>query len=309
MLRAAEEALEAGAAGISMGLGYAPGSGMQEVVALAALCAKYGRFLPVDTRMYAASDLFSLTEIFDVAAQTGVQLQISHFVYQYGNGTMDRALALADRARERGVHLYIDSGAYAHWATLIGSAVFDESIAVHNGAVSFRIVACTGEHRGELLDIALYRHMRSHHPRDSVVCFTGRDDEILPPLMKEYCVPSSDTGPYRRGEGHPQTSGSFARYLKMMTGAGVSWAEALRKATALPAEILGLGRKGHICEGYDADIVIFDPNTLTDRAEYLGSGQPDAPPEGIDYVLVNGVAAMDHGTLIHAKAGKAVRFI
>jgi len=72
----------------------------------------------------------------------------------------------------------------------------------------------------------------------------------------------------------------------------------------LPAQTLGFNSKGRLQQGMDADIVVFDIHHINDKADF---GLPDASPEGIDYVFINGKVALDHGNIIDKSAGQAVR--
>jgi len=105
---------------------------------------------------------------------------------------------------------------------------------------------------------------------------------------------------------HPRFMGTFPRILgRYVRGKGVlSLEEAVRKMTSLPAQTFGLNQKGLIKEGFDADITIFDPDTIIDKADYA---EPDRPPEGIRWVLVNGKIAVDQGKIMGAKSGKVLR--
>ena len=76
------------------------------------------------------------------------------------------------------------------------------------------------------------------------------------------------------------------------------------RMTAMPAKQLGLGTKGRLNAGADADVVIFDPERIEDRATFR---EPLLPPAGIDWVIVNGVAAMKDGRILCPNAGRAVR--
>jgi N-acyl-D-aspartate/D-glutamate deacylase len=72
----------------------------------------------------------------------------------------------------------------------------------------------------------------------------------------------------------------------------------------LPAETLGFNTKGRLKEGMDADLVAMNIRNIVDKADF---GLPDATPEGIDYVFVNGNPTLVNGELLDTKAGKAVR--
>ncbi|TAM62388.1 hypothetical protein EPN52_00410 [bacterium] len=109
-----------------------------------------------------------------------------------------------------------------------------------------------------------------------------------------------------RGLPHPRAFGAFpravGRYSRRRHVFDV--AEGVRRATSLPAEILGLHGRGTIEEGAYADLVLFDDDTLIDRATYE---QPTLPPEGIRAVYVNGVCASREGTLTGERPGHVLR--
>ena len=310
MLKLCELAFDQGACGLSLGLAYAPGTSMEEVLPLCELAAARGRVVSIDTRMYTQTDLYSLVEAITLARKTGVRLQISHFVYQYGVGVEDEALALIDCARRSGVDVYLDSGMYTDWATHMGAAIFDRDLMEDNGISLSHIRVATGEHRGELLTPRLYEHMRACHPDDSAVVFTGEEDAVYTILRHPLAMPSSDAGAYAPGEGHPQIAGSFPRFFnRMVTKRGdLSWEEAIYRATALPAQVFGLTGKGSMAEGADADIAIFDPERFCDRADFVGLGLPDAPPEGMRQVIVGGKVELDQGEVKQRSAGHVIRF-
>ena len=80
--------------------------------------------------------------------------------------------------------------------------------------------------------------------------------------------------------------------------------QAVRKMTAMPADRLGLGERGRIAEGAHADITVFDPATVADRATFT---DPHQYPAGIEYVLVNGAFAVDSGAFRDVRAGRILR--
>jgi N-acyl-D-aspartate/D-glutamate deacylase len=113
-------------------------------------------------------------------------------------------------------------------------------------------------------------------------------------------------GPLRSGVPHPRNFGTFPRVLgKYVRDEQVlTLEEAVRKMTSLPAATLRLPDRGTIAAGKWADLVIFDPATVADRATFE---QPFAYPVGIDVVLVNGQVVLNEGQHTAARPGKVLR--
>jgi len=303
-----QKALDDGAAGVSLGPGYTPGASTEEMLALCRLAAKCGKPVSIDTRMNSMTDLNSLQEAIDLAEESGCTMIISHFVYQYGVGVEEQALDMIHRARARGVDMQLDSGMYKDWCSSIGSALFEPTIMKDNGIELYHLRVITGPHLGSLPDQQMYEHLRAEHPCDAVVVNTGLQEAVYTIQRDPLTMVSTDTGAYAPGEGHPQIAGSFPRYLREMAreGRGLSWEEAVRHITLVPAQVFGLEGKGRMRVGCDADLVIFDPMTIADTADYPGLGQPNAAPEGIRYVIVEGeIAAMD-GKVTEIRNGRAI---
>jgi len=113
------------------------------------------------------------------------------------------------------------------------------------------------------------------------------------------------TGLMSQRNPHPRAYGTFPRILgKYVREEGVlSLEEAIRKMSALPAERLGLKNRGRLEKGFAADIVIFNPQTVIDKATYI---EPHQFPVGINYVIVNGKTVVKDGAHTGAKPGKAL---
>ncbi len=114
------------------------------------------------------------------------------------------------------------------------------------------------------------------------------------------------TAPYAGGKPHPRAYGTFPRVLgKYVREEGLlSLEEAIRKMTSQPAGKIRLQDRGLLREGFWADIVIFDPKTIRDKATYQN---PHQYPEGIEYVVVNGEIVVEQGKLTGKRPGKILR--
>ncbi|BCN31263.1 amidohydrolase family protein [Anaeromicropila herbilytica] len=304
----ASEALEEGACGISFGLDYSPGASYEEILQLAKVCAKYDKVMPVHTRLFTLYDNHSLYEMLSIARATCVKLLISHFVYQYGEGLMEDALEIIEKARQSGLNIMLDSGMYTNWATLVDTATFDERTLRDNDVMLSKLIVATGKYYGRHLTPSLYKELRKYHKDDSIICITNCKDEMYMALNRSYCMPSTDIGPYQKGEGHPQIAGTYPKYIKEMVRerGDLSIEMAVKKASYLPAKLFGFCNKGQIDVGYDADITILNLQEIEDLARFPHEGYPDTKPKGIYYVIINGKIVVDQGMTRNERAGRVI---
>lgn len=114
-----------------------------------------------------------------VAKATGVKVLVSHFVYQYGNGSMEEALQIVDKARSEGLDIWIDSGMYTDWSTYVGTETYSEEAIRDNGYVFGDFVVATGKYTGQRMTRQIYEELRACCPDDSVICFTGKPERII----------------------------------------------------------------------------------------------------------------------------------
>jgi N-acyl-D-amino-acid deacylase len=143
-------------------------------------------------------------------------------------------------------------------------------------------------------------------PDDVVISVCAMsEEEIRHALSQEWTMISSDGSAVRFNFGnvHPRSYGSFPRFFAkyVRNEKVVSFEKGIRMSSGLPAATLGLNDRGLIKEGYQADIVIFNPTTIQDQATYLA---PHQYSTGISHVVVNGQVAIDEGKYTKALAGK-----
>jgi len=114
------------------------------------------------------------------------------------------------------------------------------------------------------------------------------------------------SGVLRSGNPHPRSFGTFPRVLGKYAREEKLFdlAEAIRKITALPASALGIKDRGLLQVGNFADVVIFDPDKVIDRAIWTA---PHQYPEGIRFVLVNGEVVIDESEFTGKLAGRVLR--
>ena len=133
----------------------------------------------------------------------------------------------------------------------------------------------------------------------------GSEADLVKILQHPTAAMACDCGATTNTRQHPRAWGSFPRVLgryvreqKVLT-----WEDAIRKMTALPANTIGMVDRGFLAPGMFADITVFDPNTVIDRATYEDPAQLS---EGIRFVLVNGVLVLKDGRVTGDRGGRVV---
>jgi N-acyl-D-amino-acid deacylase len=142
----------------------------------------------------------------------------------------------------------------------------------------------------------------------SMIYHSMGEDDVKRIMQEPFTMIASDAGvrqlddsvPHPRGYGNnARVLGQYVRNLKL-----ISLEDAIRKMTSLPAQTFGFRDRGMIREGFAADLVIFDENTVIDQATF---DKPHQYPSGISYVLVNGTVVLANNQMTEARPGVALR--
>lgn len=175
------------------------------------------------------------------------------------------------------------------------------------GKTLAEVAAMRGKDEVEtLLDLVLEARSRIQ-----VVTFTMKEDNLKKEMRQPWVSFGSDAssmtaeGIFLESSTHPRAYGNFARVLGKYVREEkvITLQEAVRRLSGLPATNLGLDRRGFIKEGYFADVVVFDPTTIADKATYEA---PHQYAVGMKHVFVNGVQVLKDGEHTGAKPGRAL---
>jgi len=289
--------LDAGALGIGMGIEYTPGATRLEVIDIFRVAAE--RKLPVFTHMRSAgrvepgSAIQSTEEVIGAAAISGASLHIVHI-----NSTCLRdslvCISLIEGARARGLDITTEAYPYIAGMTAINSAVFNPGWREKLG-IDYGNLVMPGT--GERLTKERFEELHNSSKGRWVLIFANTQEMIDKIIPNPLIMIASDGA-----EGHPRNAGTYSRVLAQYVREKktLTLMEALRKMTLMPAQMLERStpaghQKGRLQEGADADIVVFDPETITDRSTF---DKPMEPSVGVHYLLVGGTPVIDDGKLM-----------
>ncbi len=297
--------LDDGALGIGMGIAYIPTATRTEILNLFHLAAK--RKVPVFVHMRNSGPvepgaIDSIQEVIADAAASGASLHIVHITSTCLRET-PVCLEFVKGAAARGMDVTTEAYPYTAGMTDLASAIFSKGWQQRLGDISFGDLqwAATGE-RLTAETFAKYRR------EGGMVAIHGIPEEIARLAMADPVVMVASDGLLDQGKGHPRAAGTYARvlgrYVREQHALGLM--DALRKMNWMPAQRLGLSSKGRIAAGADADITIFDPQTVIDRATF---DKPAQYSDGIPFVIVNGIVVVRNGIIQTTYPGRPVLHI
>jgi len=322
-----EQALSEGAIAIGVNSGYTPGVGGKELMKVWETAHENN--VPVSTHMRnwsqvdPLSSLEGLNMVLGMAVTTGARTNICH-IHSTNLHDTPKAAEMVAAARAAGVDVRTELYPYGIFSCPVSSAplllqgdTFRQRMGVDFDAV--RLIAKQRWIKDEA-------DLRSEQKLDSgqmiITKFLDEDEpadeEILAStLALPWVAIASDAVPWNLPDGsvvrgdvwplpatavsNPRSAGTFSRFLGRFVREKniLTWPEAIRKVTLIPAQLFdgmvpAMERKGRLQVGKDADITVFDPKTIIDRATV---DKPAQPSEGVRYLVVNGTVLIDKGVL------------
>lgn len=289
--------LDAGGLAVGMGIQYTPGATRLEVIDMFRLAA--GRSLPVYSHIRSAgrvepgSSIESVSEVIGAAAITGASLHIVHINSSCMRDALE-CLSMIEGARARGLDVTTEAYPYIAGMTAVNSAVFSPGWQERMGiSYSDLLLPETGERLTKERFDELHNSSTAHW----VVVF-GNSQEIVDKIIPYPLVMIASDG----AEGHPRNAGTYSRVLAQYVREKqtITLMDALRKMSLMPAQMLehstpAARQKGRLQQGADADIVVFDAKTITDRSTFE---KPMEPSTGVRYLVVGGTLLVDEGKLV-----------
>jgi N-acyl-D-aspartate/D-glutamate deacylase len=142
----------------------------------------------------------------------------------------------------------------------------------------------------------------------SVISFNMQESDLEYFMKRPYVMTGSDGNVQipSKSYPHPRSYGTFPRKIReyVLGKKWISMEQAIRAATSLPAEVLGLDDRGSLKEGFVADILVFDPEKISDMAIYSA---PHQYSKGVLYLMINGKMVIENGSYNGSLAGKPIR--
>lgn len=301
-----KKAVDEGAVGVSLGIEYCQGIDIDEVLGICEwIKGRKDLLLSAHFRTDGEEGVESVREMCEMGKQSGIPFQLSHMVSCCAFGNMKEGLQMMDDYIKEGVDIMADTYPYAAFSTRIGSDVFEEGCFerwhksyedIMLTEAPYENVTCTKE---------IFEDARKNYPQMLAIAKVMHEEEIEDLIRHPKVMIASD-GLYRNHRGHPRGAGTFPKFIGryLRDEKTIDFFEGMKKITTMPAQRLRLYKKGQIKEGYDADITIFDYDTIIDKATFE-EGQKK--PVGIDTVIIDGQVALEKGEIVRKDCGKFYR--
>ena len=321
--------LEQGAWGLSSGLEYDPGiySNKGEVISLAKTASRYGARYISHIRSEDRYFWDAIDEIIKIGKEAAIPVQISHIKLAMVSllGKTNKLLNMLDQARKDGIDISADIYPYMYWQSTM-QVLFPERDFNNKAAADFalseittpdgviiseytpnpkyesmrlnEVAAVQGQDPSKTL-MEMIEATRGKDQSESIIAKSMTEEDIISLLNWEHtnlCTDGGSTGGHPRGYGSfPKVLGEYVRVKNYL-----SIEQAIHKMTGVPAMNVGLKERGILAPDMAADMVVFDPNTVQDRATFKS---PQLISEGIFHVLVNGKFVLKNKMITRNRPG------
>jgi len=293
-----EQGLQRGAVAVGFGIQYIPNASRWEILEMFRVASRYGASCHVHLRHAGvkepASSIQALEEVISAAAITGAPLHVVH-IHSTGGPATPKLLQMVVEAKAHKLDVTTECYPYIAGMTDIKSAIFDEGWQEVFG-IDYKDLqwAATGE---RLTKDTFDKYRKT----GGMVAVFSMTEEIVAAAIKSPVTMIASDGILENGKGHPRTAGTYSRVLGnyVREQHALTLMDALTKMTLMPAQRLerrvpSMKSKGRIRLGADADLTIFDPQSIIDRSTFQ---EPAQYSEGVKFVLVNGVLIVKDGRL------------
>jgi dihydroorotase len=292
MLEHLQKGLEDGALGIGLAHQYYPGATRREIFEVFRFAGEKRATIHTHVR---SMSIDAMQEVLANAVATGAPLHIVH-VNSMALGEIDTVLELIGGARRLGLDVSTEAYPYTAGSTSLESTIFSEGwqdrLGIDYGDLQW-------EDTGERLTKETFERYRREG--GTVILHFMKEEWIETALANDWVIVASDGMPYAPGA-HPRTAGTYSRILgRYVRERGtLDLMTAIRKMSMLPADRVAtmsdqMRNKGRVQVGADADIVVFDPDTVIDTATFDGGLSFS---EGIVHTMVNGVFVVRDGATV-----------
>ena len=304
-----ERGLKEGAVSEGIGPTYTPAASRWEILEMFRVAARFRASCHIHLRGPSSGEdgepEEGLEEALAASASTGAPLHVVHI----NSSSLQHAahmLQIISEARARGMDVTTEMYPYIAGSTGIESARFDGWMDRPEADYHNIQWVATGER------LTKESFLRYRKQGGIAIIFSNTEEMIDLIARNPLPMIASDGFGFETGNSHPRSAGTFSRILGLYVREKkvMSLDDAIRKMTLMPAQRLearapAMKKKGRIQPGSDADITIFNPETVRDRSTYENG---KIPSEGIRYVLVGGTFVVRDGQLVQgATPGKAVR--
>jgi N-acyl-D-amino-acid deacylase len=325
VLEIIDEGLRQGGLSIPSTVGYMPGLTTYEMFKTQELGAKYGRYLGAHVRFHANTSNpegpLGFSEILANAMALDAPVSLLHN-NAYGWWENEEKL---QAARAQGHNVWSEYYPYSAASTSISAAFFEpDKIKLVVGDRPYEEVMYDPI-ADKFLTQEEYEKTKKEDPSRLVFAFDPNREEWMPYFLRmPHMIVASDAiysgkgvdswdMPDSKYQGHPRTAGTRGKVLRLAREQGVPLMFTIAQMAYWPAKHLGdtglksMQERGRLQEGMVADITIFDPETVTDKATYK-AGEQGLPTSGIPYVIVNGQQVVKDSKFQKVWAGQPIRF-